>query len=451
MKVTLKPLHEQVIVITGATSGIGLATARMAARHGARLVLTGRSEAALAQLVDEIAAAGGTAVSVVADIAEEASSTAVADKATLAFGSFDTWINNAGTGVYGRVDEVSVADMRRVFEVNYWGLVYGSREAAARLRRSGGGAIINLGSEVSERAVPLQGAYSATKFAVKGFTEALRMELEHEGAPISVTLVKPAQIDTPFTVNARNYLPSEPQHVPKVYAAEVVASAILHAATRPVRSVFVGGGGVLVSLLGRVAPGLADRLMERTIIPGTPSGRPPRRARDRSGLDAPTEALTSAGNYPGHVARISLYTQAALHPAIAAAATAGFSLLFLAGVRASLRSGHHRPARIRGGRGDATEKALHVRLEARRGREAEVEALVRDILEDVRSEPGTGPWFGVRQGRRAFAIFERFPDERARRAHLAGAGAARLMARSDALLARPAEISRLDVIAAKPG
>lgn len=446
MKVMLKPLREQVIVITGATSGIGLATARMAARAGARLVLAARSEGALDQLVHEITSAGGSAVPVTADIAREESSGAIAAKAKEAFGGFDTWINNAGTGVYGRMEEVSIADMRQAFEVNYWGLVYGSREAAKQLKQSGGGAIINLGSEVSERSVPLQGAYSATKFAIKGFTEALRMELENEGAPISVTLIKPAQINTPFTVNAKNYLPSEPQHVPAVYAPEVVASAILKSATKPVRSVFVGGGGVLVSLLGRVAPGLTDKVMEKFVIPGTLTGRAPRRAKDQSGLDVPTEALTTVGNYPGHVARSSLYTQAALHPVVTTVVLAGVGLL----LRSSLGR-HHRPAHMLGGRGGRTEKALHIRLEARPGREAEVEGLVRDILRDVQSEPATGPWFGVRLSKRVFGIFERFPDESGRRAHLSGRGAARLMARSDALLAKPAEISKLDIIGATLG
>ena len=446
MRINLKPLNQQVIVITGATSGIGLATARMAAKAGAHLVLAARSERALGQLVDEIGKDGGHAVAVIADVSQENTAAAISAKAKEAFGGFDTWVNNAGTGVYGRIEDVSIVDMRRAFEVNYWGLVYGSREAARQLKQSGGGAIINLGSEVSERSVPLQGAYSATKFAIKGFTEALRMELENEGAPVSVTLIKPAQINTPFTVNAKNYLSSEPQHVPAVYAPEVVASAILRSATRPVRSVFVGGGGVLVSLLGRLAPGLTDKVMEKFVIPGTLTDRTPRRAKDQSGLDVPTEALTTVGNYPGHVARTSLYTQAALHPIATSVVLTGVGLL----LRSSLGR-HHRPAHMQGGRGGRTEKALHIRLEARRGREAQVEKLVRDILRDVQSEPATGPWFGVRLSKRVFGIFERFPDESGRRAHLSGRGAARLMARSNALLAKPAKISKLDIIGAKLG
>ncbi len=336
--------------------------------------------------------------------------------------------------------------MRALFETNFWSVVHGSRTALAHLRQRGGGALINLGSEVSERSVPLQGIYCASKHAIKGFTEALRMELEDEGVPVSVTLIKPAQIDTPFVPNARNYLSSEPQHVPLVYAPDAVARAILHAAENPVRDVFVGGGGRVVAALGHIAPGLTDRFMERTIIPGTPTGRPPRRPRDRSNLDTATGELSERGNYGGFVQKRSLYTEARLHPVAAGAILAGTSFL----LSRWLGGGGHRPVRIEGRRGSSgTAKALHIRLEARKGREAEVERLVLGILGHVEQEPRTRPWFGTRLSRRVFEIFETFPDENGRRAHLSGAGAALLMRQSSALLARPARISRLDVIGAK--
>ena len=176
MKIVLKALQDQVVVLTGATSGIGLATARMAGIKGARLVLAARSGDALNKLVKEIIDGGGSAVSVIADVSKEEETESIAATAMEAYGCIDTWINNAGTGLYGRVEAVPVEDMRKLFEVNFWSVVYGSREAIKHLRASGG-AIINLGSEVSERAVPLQGIYSASKHAIKGFTEALRMEL----------------------------------------------------------------------------------------------------------------------------------------------------------------------------------------------------------------------------------------------------------------------------------
>ena len=339
MSTNLKPLDQRVIVITGATSGIGLATARMAAKADARLVLAARSERALGQLVDEIGKGGAHAVALVADVAQE-----------------------------------------------------------------------------------------------------------DEGAPVSVTLIKPTQIYSPSTVNAKNYLASEPQPVPAVYSLDVVASAILRSATKPVRSVFVGGGGVLISLLGRVAPGLTDKVVEGLVIPGTFTGKAPCRARDQSGLDMPTESLSTTGNYARHVARTSLYTIAALHSVATAGVLAGVGLL----LRSSLGR-HRRPAHILDGRGGRTAKALQIRLEARPGRAADVVQLVGDILRDVRAEPATMPWFGGRLSKRVFGIFERFLDEAGRRAHLSGRWAVRLLARSDALLSKAAEISKLDIIGAKLG
>jgi short-subunit dehydrogenase len=308
-KVQLKPVGEQVMVITGASSGIGLSTARMAAKEGARLVLAARSEAALRQLVGEIVGAGGQAVFAVADVGREEDVERVARLALETYGGFDTWVNNAGVGMYGKLEQLRVEDMRRLFDVNFWGLVYGSRAALRHLKTSGG-ALINVGSVVSEQAIPLQGLYAASKHAVKGFTDALRMELDDEGAPVSVTLIKPGPIDTPFPLNAQNYLDAEPQHVPPVYAPDTVARAILQAAASPKRELFVGGGGKGIALSGLLAPGATEKALAATAIKGTHSDKPPL-PRSESALYHASEHLAERGDYPGHVQETSAYTEAA--------------------------------------------------------------------------------------------------------------------------------------------
>ena len=322
MKLRLKKLKYQVMVVTGASSGIGLATARRAARRGARLVLAARSEADLEQLAQEIRSEGGQAVAVAADVAREEDVQRIAEAALREFGGFDTWVNNAGVSVYGRALDVSVDDMRQVFETNFWGVVHGSR-IACRYLREHGGALINLGSEVSEVAVPLQAIYSASKHAIKGWTDALRMELEHEQAPVSVTLIKPGPIDTPYTEHAGNYLEDQPQHAPPVYDPESVAEAILHAATTPVRDLFVGSGAKMMAALEKMSPRLADRVGESFVLPGTHSGRP---RRGQEALHTAGGGLRERGDYPGMV-RKSVYTRAAMHPALTAAAAVGAGLL----------------------------------------------------------------------------------------------------------------------------
>lgn len=321
MNIQLKRLNEQVMVITGASSGIGLVTARMAAERGARLMLTARNQQALQQITDEINASGGEAIQVAADVGDEKDMRRVARAATEHYGGFDTWINNAGISVYGRLLEISIDDHRRLFETNFWGVVYGSQIAAEHLRQTGG-AIINIGSTLSDRAIPIQGMYCASKHAVKGFTDALRMELEEENAPISVTLIKPAAIDTPYTEHAKNYLPEEPKNPPPVYAPEIVAEAILYCAEHPVRDIFVGAGGKMISALGNYAPRLMDKVMEWTMFDMQKSGRPDRH-RETHSLYAPSNGMKERGGYQGHVAESSIYTKAMLHPVITSVAMIG--------------------------------------------------------------------------------------------------------------------------------
>jgi short-subunit dehydrogenase len=332
MAVKLKKLNEQVMVITGASSGIGLVTARMAAKHGARLVLSSRSEGKLGELTEEIKANGGQAIAVRADVGDQEEVRRLAQAAEEQFGGFDTWVNNAGVSVYGKLSEVSREDMRRVFETNFWGLVYGSLEAARQLKERGG-AIINIGSTLSDRAIPIQGIYSASKHAVKGFTDALRMELESDGAPISVTLIKPGAIDTPYTEHAKNYMPMEPKNPPPMYAPETVARAILHCAETPERDVFVGAGGKGISLLGRFAPRMADKIMERAMIKQQQSNRPAG-ATQENGLYRSSGELKERGGYVGHVAESSLYTRASLHPVVTGSALVGAGLAVAAWMRA---------------------------------------------------------------------------------------------------------------------
>ncbi|HEX3142445.1 MAG TPA: SDR family oxidoreductase, partial [Pyrinomonadaceae bacterium] len=242
MPVKLKQLADQTIVITGATSGIGLVTARLAAKRDAKSILVARTEPALEKLCAEIRAGGGHAEYVVADVADPKQVQHVADVAIEKMGGFDTWVNNAAVSIYGKIEQVPLADHRKLFETNYWGLVHGSLVASDHLRNKGG-AIINVGSVLSDRAIPIQGTYCASKHAVKGFTDALRMELEHDGAPISVTLIKPSSIDTPYRQHAKNFLSTEPKNPAPVYAPDPVADAILYAAEHPVRDLYVGAAG----------------------------------------------------------------------------------------------------------------------------------------------------------------------------------------------------------------
>lgn len=302
-KLNLKPLSQQVIVITGGSSGIGAATGRAAARAGAKVVLAGRDAAALDQVAESIRADGGQVTTFVMDVGHEEDHQKLLQAAIDAYGGVDTWVNNAGVSIFGTLQKVPLADQRQLFETDYWGVVYGSLAAVQHLRMQGG-ALINVGSEVSDRAIPMQGAYSAAKHAVKGFTDALRMELMQEKAPVSVTLIKPGSIDTNYTRRARNYMDVEPVLPPPVYAPEIVAGAILYAAQKPARDVYVGSAAKMMSTLGQRAPSLMDSMAgwltrhQRSDVPATHEG---------DGLYEP--AVRHATPAPQRVRQHSIYTQ----------------------------------------------------------------------------------------------------------------------------------------------
>ncbi|TCS38032.1 short-subunit dehydrogenase [Paucimonas lemoignei] len=263
MTTHLKALNEQVIVITGASSGIGLATAQAAASQGAKLVLAARSEEALTQIVDDISAEGGDAMYIVADVGDRQQVERIASAALQRFGRIDTWVNDAGGSIYGRLDEVSEQDSRRLFDTNFWGVVNGSLVALPHLKKQGG-ALINVGSEVSDAVIPLQGMYAASKHAVKGFTDALRVEIEElDKAPVSITLIQPTAVNTPFPQHAKNYMDQEPKLPDPQIDPIKVAEAILHAATEPSRDIKVGTMSVINTTMSKILPSVAEKMASK--------------------------------------------------------------------------------------------------------------------------------------------------------------------------------------------
>lgn len=324
----LKQLDQQVIVLTGATSGIGLATARMAAEAGAKLVLVARDGDALDTLAHEMRQRGVDVATVAADVGDTADVERIGKEAIARYGRVDTWINNAGGSVYGTNEQVPLADMERVMQTNLWGCVNGSLEAVKLMKTRGGGALINIGSEVSDRSIPLQGTYAASKHAIKAFTESLRMELDKENAPISVTLIKPSAIATPFAEHAKNYMEQEPALPPPNYAPEIVAKAILHAAVKPERELFAGGHAKAASVLGGLLPRGMDRFMRGTMFDQQQSDKPSRAGRKDAlhGSD-PAQELRSRNRSAAKVSESSPYTAFELKPAPLKAALVGGVLL----------------------------------------------------------------------------------------------------------------------------
>jgi len=283
------------MVITGASSGIGLCTAMTAAKRGAKLVLASRSEQTLNEICHKIRAEGGMALSVCCDVAKREDCQRAADAAISQFGRIDTWVNNAGVAIYGRLDEVSEEDNRRLFDTNFWGVVNGSLVALPFLKIQGG-ALINLGSEVSEAVVPMLGMYSASKHAVKGFTDALRIEIERlDNAPVSITLIQPTAVDTPFDEHGKNYMAKQADLPTPMIDPQQVADAILDAAENPTRTVKVGVMSKVNTFVAKNMPAMGERMAAKQ-VKNLQRDEP---AHDREGiLHMPSESGQIHGNHP---------------------------------------------------------------------------------------------------------------------------------------------------------
>lgn len=258
-----KPIKEQVVVLLGASSGIGRVAAKQFAAAGARVVVAARSDEGLASVVEEITSAGGKAVMQVTDTTDLAQVEALAAFAVQAYGTIDTWVHLAGVGIAAEHQTLTTDEFRKILDINVIGMFHGIR-AAVPVMRERGGAFIGLGSVESTVAFPFHSAYAASKHAVAGLLDGVRVELLHERVPVSITNIRPAAIDTPFFEREPTKLGVQPNPPPPVYTPEDVGRAILHAAEHGPRDLYVGGGGRLFSALKTIAPGIADKLIAAT-------------------------------------------------------------------------------------------------------------------------------------------------------------------------------------------
>ncbi len=255
----------QTVVITGASAGIGRATAQQFGQRGANVVLLARGAAGLDGAARDVEARGGKALAIPTDMADHSAVVAAADEAESAFGSIDVWVNVAFTSVFAPFGEISAEEFKRVTEVSYLGYVHGTMAALAKMRPRNRGTIVQVGSALSQRSIPLQSAYCGAKHAVNGFTESVRCELFHEGSKVRITVVQMPAVNTPQFSWVLSRLPRHPQPVPPIYQPEVAARGVLYAADHPGRKQYWVGDSTMVTLLGQkfVAP-LLDRYLGRT-------------------------------------------------------------------------------------------------------------------------------------------------------------------------------------------
>jgi NAD(P)-dependent dehydrogenase (short-subunit alcohol dehydrogenase family) len=258
-------MQSQTVVVTGASAGIGRATAQLFGERGASVGLIARGYTGLDAAARDVEKAGGTALAVSADVADYQQVTDAAQQIEERFGAIDVWVNVAFTSVFAPFAEITAEEFQRVTEVSYLGFVYGTMAALSRMGPRGRGTIVQVGSALGARSIPLQSAYCGAKHAVNGFTESLRCELLHEHCGVHVTVVQMPAVNTPQFSWVRSRLPNHPQPVPPIYQPEVAARGVVYAADHPRRKQYwVGASTAATILANRAAPALLDRYLART-------------------------------------------------------------------------------------------------------------------------------------------------------------------------------------------
>lgn len=326
----LKPINQQVVAVVGASSGIGRESALQFAKRGAKLVVSARSESKLASLVDDIRRFGGEATAVVADVSVFEQVKAIADRTVELYGRLDTWVHVSAVGIFATFDNTTPEEFKRVIDVSLMGQVYGAMAALPHLKREGRGALIHISSMEGVRSLPYQSAYSAAKHGMEGFIEAMRLELQHEKIPVSVTSVKPSVINTPFWNNGLTKLGVKPGGIPPYYDPRLVADAILYVAEHPTRDFLVGDSARLLAGLQRLSPELADALLLLIGFQGQRTNQP-KSPDDRNNLYEPVpDDIRVDGDYSNMVIP-SVTDWLAKNPALQWGAIAGvMALAFLA-------------------------------------------------------------------------------------------------------------------------
>jgi NAD(P)-dependent dehydrogenase (short-subunit alcohol dehydrogenase family) len=260
-----KPTQYEVVVVTGASAGVGRATAVAFAERGAKVALLARGEAGLHAAADDVRRAGGTPLVVPVDVADAAAVEQAADRVESELGPIDVWVNSAFSSVFAPFHQISAEEFRRTTEVTYFGFVHGTRSALQRMRPRNRGVIVQVGSSLAYRGIPLQSAYCGAKHAIQGFTESLRCELLHERSGVRVTMVQLPAVNTPQFSWVLSRLPHHAQPVPPIYQPEVAAKAVVYAADHPGRREYWVGGSTVGTLVANTfVPGILDRYLART-------------------------------------------------------------------------------------------------------------------------------------------------------------------------------------------